>query len=53
MKKDEILLKLQDFAENLATVVRGWVNKKELSKHIGLKDHQYITFCQTIGYATK
>ena len=36
-------------SEGLGTVVRGLVDKKELSKILGLADHQKIILCQTVG----
>lgn len=37
-------------SENLATVARGWVDKKALAKAMGLRDDQYIVLTQTVGY---
>jgi SagB-type dehydrogenase family enzyme len=37
-------------SEGLATVVRGLVDREALSKKMGLKDNQRITFAQTVGY---
>ena len=40
-------------SEGLATVVRGWVNRKKLAKKMGLRRTQRVTLCQTVGYAKK
>ncbi len=37
-------------SEGLATVARGWIDKKSLSKAMGLRDEQYIVLTQTVGY---
>jgi len=37
-------------SEGLATVVRGMVNKEELSKIMKLKDNEKIIVAQTVGY---
>jgi SagB-type dehydrogenase family enzyme len=37
----------------LATVVRGWVNKQQLAKAMGLKDNQPVIVAQTVGYPRK
>lgn len=37
-------------SEDLATVVRGWIDKKALAKAMGLRDEQYIFVAQTVGY---
>jgi SagB-type dehydrogenase family enzyme len=34
----------------LATVVRGWIDKKALAKAMGLRSDQYIFVAQTVGY---
>jgi SagB-type dehydrogenase family enzyme len=38
-------------SEGLATVVRGWIDKKALAKAMGLRDDQYIFVAQTVGYS--
>lgn len=40
-------------SEGLATVVRGYVNKEDLAKAIGLKPEYAITLSQTVGYPQK
>lgn len=35
---------------NLATVVRGWINKDTLSKRMKLRPDQRIVLAQTVGY---
>lgn len=35
---------------DLATVVRGWIDKKALAKVMGLRDDQYILVAQSVGY---
>jgi SagB-type dehydrogenase family enzyme len=37
-------------SENLATVVRGLVDKDELKKRMNLKENQFVVFAQTVGY---
>jgi SagB-type dehydrogenase family enzyme len=37
-------------SEGLASVVRGWVDRAELSKALGLKRDQHIVLAQTVGY---
>lgn len=37
----------------LATVVRGWLDKPVLAKAMGLKDNQRIILAQTVGYPKK
>lgn len=38
-------------SENLATVVRGWFDGKEVSKVLNLNDNQEVVLTQTIGRA--
>lgn len=38
-------------SEGLATVVRGWIDKKALAKAMGLRDDQYILVAQSVGYS--
>lgn len=38
-------------SEALATVVRGWIDKKALAKAMGLRDDQYIFVAQSVGYS--
>ena len=40
-------------SEGLSTVVRGTVNRAELSKALGLRPEQRIILAQTLGYAKK
>lgn len=37
-------------SENLATVVRGMVDKEELKKLMNLRPDQHVVFAQTVGY---
>ncbi|MBW6458669.1 MAG: SagB/ThcOx family dehydrogenase [FCB group bacterium] len=37
-------------SEGLGTVVRGWFDEDALHKAMGLKEHQKIILCQTVGY---
>jgi SagB-type dehydrogenase family enzyme len=37
-------------SEGLASVVRGWVDRAELRKALGLKRDQHIVLAQTVGY---
>ena len=37
-------------SEGLGTVVRGYLDREELAKTMGLGPERYITFAQTIGY---
>jgi SagB-type dehydrogenase family enzyme len=37
-------------SEGLATVVRGWVDRAELGKALGLEPDQRVVLAQTIGY---
>lgn len=37
-------------SQGLATVVRGWVDKKVLAKAMKLNDKQSVILCQTVGY---
>lgn len=37
-------------SEGLATVVRGWVQREELARAMGLPDHERVMLCQTVGY---
>jgi SagB-type dehydrogenase family enzyme len=37
-------------SEGLATVVRGWVDRAELGKALGLKRDQHVMLAQTVGY---
>ncbi len=37
-------------SENLATVVRGAVDKAELKKLMKLPEHMHVVMCQTVGY---
>ena len=37
-------------SEGLATVVRGWIDKKALAKAMGLRADQYIFVAQSVGY---
>jgi len=37
-------------SENLATVVRGWVDKEALAKAMNLDPEQRIILAQTVGY---
>lgn len=37
-------------SENLATVVRGAVEKEELKKIMNLPEHQHVVLCQSVGY---
>lgn len=37
-------------SKGLGTVVRGWVNRPELSRAMGLRPEQVITLAQTVGY---
>ena len=38
-------------SESLATVVRGWIDKKALAKAMGLRADQYILVAQSVGYS--
>lgn len=38
-------------SEGLATVVRGWIDKKALAKAMGLRADQYILVAQSVGYS--
>ena len=38
-------------SEGMATVVRGWVNKKVLAKAMELRTDQYILVTQSVGYS--
>jgi len=38
-------------SESLATVVRGWMDKKALAKAMGLRADQYILVAQSVGYS--
>jgi len=40
-------------SEGLATVVRGWLDKKTLEKKMGLPDHKKVILTQTVGYAVE
>lgn len=37
-------------SENLATVVRGAVDKAELKKTMNLPEHKHVVLCQSVGY---
>lgn len=37
-------------SEGLATVVRGWVDRDEIGKALGLKRDQHVVLAQTVGY---
>jgi len=37
-------------SENLATVVRGAVDKEELKKVLGLPEHKHVVLCQSVGF---
>jgi SagB-type dehydrogenase family enzyme len=37
-------------SEGLATVVRGWVDKKTLEKKMGLPENKKVILAQTVGY---
>lgn len=37
-------------SENLATVVRGAVEKEELKKIMNLPEHKHVVLCQSVGY---
>ena len=37
-------------SENLATVVRGAVEKEELKKVMNLPEHMHVVLCQSVGY---
>ena len=37
-------------SEGLGTVVRGWVDRDELGKALGLKRGQHVMLAQTVGY---
>jgi nitroreductase len=37
-------------SEGLGTVLRGWIDRPELARALGLKADQYILFAQTVGY---
>jgi SagB-type dehydrogenase family enzyme len=37
-------------SQGLATVVRGWIDKKVLARVMGLRPKQYIFAAQTVGY---
>ena len=38
-------------SEGLATVVRGWIDKKALAKAMGLRADQYILVAQSVGFS--
>ncbi len=40
-------------SEGLATVIRGYVDKKDLAKAMGLKSNRMIILSQTVGYPGK
>jgi SagB-type dehydrogenase family enzyme len=40
-------------SEGLATVVRGWVDRDELSKAMNLRPEQKVILAQTVGYPKK
>lgn len=37
-------------SQNLGTVVRGWLDRRELRQAMGLGPHEHITFTQSVGY---
>jgi SagB-type dehydrogenase family enzyme len=37
-------------SEGLATVVRGWLDRAQLGKALGLKRDQHVVLAQTVGY---
>jgi SagB-type dehydrogenase family enzyme len=38
-------------SENLATVVRGWIDKRALGEAMGLRAEQYILVAQSVGFS--
>lgn len=40
-------------SEGLSTVVRGWIDKKVLSKVMGLRPDQYILVAQSVGFSPR